>query len=248
MGSSEHLASKRSSSWMVDTGLLALRVTAGGLLAGHGAQKLFGSFGGNGLEGTAGWLESMGFKPGKAWAGMAGISDLGGGMLTALGLLHPIGPIALHGAMATAARHAHWGKPIWVTEGGAELPVLYMASGLALGLTGPGRFSVDRLMGISVPKKVTALATIAVLGGIMAGEQMRSEDSTEQSESTSAAADESLASAESESGVQAMIIDEVIVEDVVIGSEPAPMTDLSPESMMTVEDVLNGERRSGENA
>jgi uncharacterized membrane protein YphA (DoxX/SURF4 family) len=91
-----------------DLGILALRLGAGGLLAGHGAQKLFGSFQGPGLAGTAGWLESMGLRPGKAWAGLAGVSELGGGALTALGLGGPLGPIALQGAMATATRQAHW--------------------------------------------------------------------------------------------------------------------------------------------
>src|SRR5687768_2244305 len=74
-----------------DLGLLALRVTAGGLVPGHGAQKLFGAFGGHGLEGTAGWLESIGMKPGKVWAALAGASEFGGGTMTALGLGGPIG-------------------------------------------------------------------------------------------------------------------------------------------------------------
>src|SRR5688572_23388419 len=82
----------------VDLGLLALRLTAGGLLAGHGAQKLFGAFGGHGLEGTAGWLESIGLRPGKPWATLAGLSEFGGGALTALGLGGPLGPVALQGA------------------------------------------------------------------------------------------------------------------------------------------------------
>src|SRR5687767_13895981 len=63
---------------MADLGLLGLRLTAGGLLAGHGAQKLFGKFGGYGLEGTAGWLESIGLRPGKPWATLAGASEFGG--------------------------------------------------------------------------------------------------------------------------------------------------------------------------
>src|SRR5262245_66098491 len=126
-----------------DLGLLALRVTAGGLLAGHGAQKLFGAVGGHGLEGTAGWLESIGLKPGKFWAAMAGTSEFGGGTLTALGLASPVGSIAMQGAMATAARKVHWNKPIWVTAGGAEVPLLYSSIGIALGLAGPGRYSLD---------------------------------------------------------------------------------------------------------
>ncbi len=106
-----------------DVGLLILRLTVGGLLSGHGSQKLFGWFGGYGLKGTAGWLESMGLKPGHLWATGAGASEFGGGMLTTLGLFHPLGPIGTIAAMIMATAKAHWGKPIWVSEGGAELPV-----------------------------------------------------------------------------------------------------------------------------
>ncbi len=158
-----------------DLGLLALRVTAGGLMAGHGAQKLFGAFGGYGLEGTAGWLESMGLKPGKAWAAAAGGGEFGSGMLTALGLLGPIGPISMFGPMITAWATAHAGKPIWVTSGGAELPLMYLATATALGFTGPGRFSLDRMIGIKVPMAVTAITAAGVAAGIAASILTREE-------------------------------------------------------------------------
>ena len=155
-----------------DLGALVLRATAGGLLAGHGAQKLFGSFGGGGLEGTAGWLESMGFVPGKEWAMMSGLSEFGGGVLTALGLFHPIGPIGTVGAMSVAIRHAHWGKRIWVTEGGAELPITNLAIAFALTMVGPGRYSLDHLLGIRVPTGLVLAAAGAVALGIAASEQV----------------------------------------------------------------------------
>jgi putative oxidoreductase len=153
-----------------DAGVLLLRLTAGGLMAGHGAQKLFGWFGGYGLEGTSGWLESMGMKPGRRWAIAAGGSEFGGGLLTALGLMHPIGPISMLGSMAVATRKVHWGKPIWVTEGGAELPVINIAVGIALSLVDPGRFSADRAVGLQVPKSVSMMALVAVLLGVLASE------------------------------------------------------------------------------
>src|SRR5215210_7559944 len=100
---------------MKDLALLILRLTFGGLMAGHGSQKLFGWFGGHGLKGTTGWLESMGFRPGKPWAILASLSEFGGGVLTALGALNPIGPLTTMGAMEMATAKVHWGKPIWVT-------------------------------------------------------------------------------------------------------------------------------------
>ncbi len=137
---------------IADLGLLILRLTVGGLLGGHGSQKLFGWFGGYGIKGTAGFLESMNFKPGHLWAGAAGASEFGGGALTALGFLHPLGPIGTLAAMIVASVTAHAGKPIWAAEGGAELPVTYIASALALALSGPGRFSLDSLFGIRLPR------------------------------------------------------------------------------------------------
>lgn len=156
-----------------DLGQLALRLAVGGLLAGHGAQKLFGWFGGHGLEGTGGWLESIGFRPGKPWAAAAGVSEFGGGALTALGLLHPLGPIATLGAMAIAAIDVHGGKPVWVTEGGAELPITNMAAATALALSGPGAFSLDRALGLRVPKAVAALALLGVAAGVAVAETRR---------------------------------------------------------------------------
>ena len=95
---------REESSTINDIGLLILRLTVGGLLAGHGSQKLFGWFSGPGLKGTAGWLESLGLTPGTPWATVASTSEFGGGMLTTLGFLHPLGPLGTLGATAKA----HW--------------------------------------------------------------------------------------------------------------------------------------------
>ena len=156
-----------------DVGLLALRLTVGGLLAGHGAQKLFGSFGGYGVEGTAGWLESMGLKPGKLYAYLAGGGEFGGGVLTALGLLGPLGPIINFGPMVTAWATVHSGKPIWVTSGGGELPLINLAASTALAFTGPGRYSLDRMLGIKVPRVLPALTAASVVAGIVGSLTMR---------------------------------------------------------------------------
>jgi putative oxidoreductase len=160
---------QEESSTMRDLGLLILRLGVGGLLAGHGSQKLFGWFSGPGLKGTSGWLESLGLKPGTAWATAASSSEFGGGVLTTLGFLHPLGPLGTMGAMIMATAKAHWGKPIWVSQGGAELPVTNMAAALALTLTGPGRFSLDSLFGIRVPRALVIAAAIVEAATVAIG-------------------------------------------------------------------------------
>jgi len=156
---------QKESSMMRDIGLLILRLAVGGLLAGHGSQKLFGWFSGPGLKGTAGWLELLGLKPGTPWATVASASEFGGGVLTTLGFLHPLGPLGTMGAMIMATAKAHWGKPIWASAGGAELPVINMATALALILAGPGRFSLDHVLGIRLPRAL--VIAIAIVGAAM---------------------------------------------------------------------------------
>jgi putative oxidoreductase len=141
---------------------LILRLALGGLLAGHGAQKLFGSFGGPGLEGTAGFMESLGLKPGSRWATLAGLSEFGGGTLTALGLGGPLGPLGIIAAMTMAATKVHADKPIWATEGGAELPVTNIAAATALMMDGPGKVSLDEALGIRVPGWIAPLGLAAI--------------------------------------------------------------------------------------
>jgi putative oxidoreductase len=142
---------------------LIVRLAQGTLMAGHGAQKLFGSFGGPGLEGTSGFMEMLGLRPGRPWAFVAGLSEFGGGVLTALGLLNPLGPLGVIAAMSMATTKAHWGKPIWATEGGAELPLLISLISGALLLSGPGKYSLDRALGIRLPAWVTPLGLVVII-------------------------------------------------------------------------------------
>ena len=142
---------------------MIVRVAQGSLMAGHGAQKLFGSFGGPGLEGTSGFMEMLGMRPGRPWAYLAGLSEFGGGVLTALGLFNPLGPLGVIGSMSMATRKAHWGKPIWVTEGGAELPVLNIAISTALMIREPDRYSLDRVLGIRLPRWVGLVGLVVVI-------------------------------------------------------------------------------------
>jgi putative oxidoreductase len=154
---------------MRSIGVLIVRLVVGGLLLGHGAQKLFGAFGGGGLEGTTGWLESMRLRPASLWARAAGGSELFGGLLTMLGFLNPIGPILAMGSMAMAWAKVHLGKPVWVTEGGAELPLTNMAVLSALTLAGPGKLSIDGLFGIRLPRWIGATALAGVFAALWWG-------------------------------------------------------------------------------
>jgi putative oxidoreductase len=146
----------------MSTGLFVLRVVVGLLLAGHGAQKLFGKFGGYGLEGTGGWFHSIGFRPGARMAFVAGLSELVGGLLLALGLLTPLAAAAVIGTMTVAAS-THLPKGLWGQNGGYEQPLTYAVVAAALAFTGPGDASVDNLLGIEDWSGVaTGIVAIAV--------------------------------------------------------------------------------------
>jgi len=164
--------SRSRSSRLNEAAPLIVRVAQGSLMAGHGAQKLFGSFGGPGLEGTSGFMEMLGMRPGRPWAYLAGFSEFGGGVLTALGLLNPLGPLGVIASMSMATRKAHWGKPIWVTEGGAELPLLNIAVSTALMIREPDRYSLDRALGISLPRWVGPLGLVGIILTVLFAEQL----------------------------------------------------------------------------
>ena len=161
---------------------LIVRLVQGSLMAGHGAQKLFGSFGGPGLEGTSGFMEMLGMRPGRPWAYLAGLSEFGGGVLTALGIFNPLGPLGIIGAMAMATRKAHWGKPIWVTEGGAELPLLNIAVSTALMIREPDKYSLDRVLGIRLPGWVGPVGLVGILLTLLYAELETDESPPEQEE------------------------------------------------------------------
>ena len=146
-----------------DIGLLILRLVVDLLLAGHGAQKLFGWFGGPGLQGTTGWLRSLGLRPAPFWAIMAGISEFGGGLLLALGFLSPLASLGLIGAMLMAIILVHWDKGLWNANGGSEVPLTNLAAALALAFTGPGAYALDTVLGITLPEPLTLLVGLAMV-------------------------------------------------------------------------------------
>jgi putative oxidoreductase len=168
---------------MSNLAVLVLRVVLGALMAGHGAQKLFGWFGGYGLEGTGSWLESLGLRPGRPWAVAAGSSEFGGGTLMFLGFLNPLGPLGVIGAMSMAIAKVHGltGKPIWATSGGAELPLINTAIATAVMLNGPGKISLDRALGIRLPRSIVALVGLTIIA-VAVSIAMESETPPEETE------------------------------------------------------------------
>jgi putative oxidoreductase len=172
---------------------MLVRVVQGSLMAGHGAQKLFGSFGGPGLEGTSGFMEMLGMRPGRPWAYLAGLSEFGGGLLTALGLLKPLGPLGVIASMSMATRRAHWGKPIWVTEGGAELPLLNIAISTALIIRESDGYSLDRLLGIRLPAWVGLVGLVGIILTVLYAEPDKAAEQEVAQEGEQDAAREELA-------------------------------------------------------
>ncbi|MEU6810498.1 DoxX family membrane protein [Streptomyces sp. NPDC046831] len=128
-----------------DCGLLLLRLTFGLLMAAHGAQKVFGLFGGEGLAATGKGFAALGYHPGKLFAAVGGLSELLGGLGLALGLLTPLAAAALIGVMINAMATVTGAHGLWATEGGVEYSVCIAVVALAVAAIGPGRLAVDRL-------------------------------------------------------------------------------------------------------
>jgi putative oxidoreductase len=150
----------------MDTGLLIARMVVGSLMAAHGAQKLFGWFGGYGLAGTAGFFEQLGFRPGRFFAATAGTTEVVGGLLVAFGLLGPLGPALIISVMVVAMAAVHWQHGLFAQSNGIETPLLYAAGAAALALTGPGAYSIDAVLRLSWPSEVAWIAiALAVIGG-----------------------------------------------------------------------------------
>ena len=150
-----------------DIALLASRAVLGGYLAAHGAQKLFGTFGGHGIEPTAAAFERLGLRPGRVTATAAGLSELGGGLLTMAGLASPVGPAAIAGTMAVAGA-THRAAGPFAANRGYELPATNLAAAIALAAAGPGRYSLDSLTGLRLPRVVTGVVAISAVAGAAA--------------------------------------------------------------------------------
>jgi putative oxidoreductase len=150
-------------------GLLVARLVVGLLMAAHGAQKMFGWFGGHGLKVTGEFFVQLGFRQGRAFATMAAGTEIVSGLLIALGLLGPVGPALMLSVMIVAAVTVHWQHGLFAMSNGIEVPLLYATAAVGLATTGFGQYSVDAVLGIAnvFPSGFAWMALgAAVLGGI----------------------------------------------------------------------------------
>jgi putative oxidoreductase len=148
----------------MDIGLLVARVVFGLVMAAHGSQKLFGWFGGYGLTGTGGFLEQLGFRPGRTFAALAGGTEVLSGLLLALGLLGPIGPAAMVSVMVVATLTVHLPHGLFAQNNGFEVPLLYATAAVALALTGFGAYSLDALLGLDALWTTGVTVVVLALG------------------------------------------------------------------------------------
>lgn len=130
----------------LDLALLLIRLVIGLSFMAHGAQKLFGSFGGGGLKGTGGYFESIGIKPAVTMALIAGLSEFVGGTLLTLGLLTPLAGILIAGAMIVAILKIHGPNGYWLTQNGYEYCLAILVVVIALALSGAGQYSLDAIL------------------------------------------------------------------------------------------------------
>jgi len=156
-------------------GRLLLRATVGGFFVGHGTQKLFGWFGGNGLKATADGFGKLGLHPPKVQALAAGAAETGGGAGVALGLATPLSAAVLVATMLTAINRVHLKNGPWSTKGGYEYNVVLIAAALTIAELGPGRLSLDAARGRERAGAGWMLAALAAGAAGAAGAHLASE-------------------------------------------------------------------------
>jgi len=150
----------------IDLALLILRITIGGLIFAHGTQKLFGWFGGRGLAGTHAMIQRQRLRPTWLWMWLAIFSEAGGGLLFALGLLSPLGALGIIAAMLMAMILVTWPR-FWGSQNGIEYNLLFVIPAIVEAVSGPGRYSLDALMGLMLPAPASFLVgLLLVLIGI----------------------------------------------------------------------------------
>jgi len=136
-------------------------------MVGHGGQKLFGWWGGPGMNGWTQMIQKLRIRPAQPWAWIAALAEFGGGILLALGFLSPLGSLAIAGSMLVAIVTVHLSRGFWVGKGGYEFNLALIAAVAALALTGPGIYSLDQALRIHLPEPASVLnGTIALSVGV----------------------------------------------------------------------------------
>src|SRR6202049_3245850 len=154
---------------MTALGLLILRLGIGLILAAHGAQKLFGVWGGPGMAGWTQSVQRLRIRPAQPWAWVAALSEFGGGVMLGLGLLSPLGSLAIIGAMLVAVATVHLANGFWNGKRGYEFNLSLIVGAAAIAFTGPGTYSLDNALGIHLPEPVSLIVgTIALVAGVSA--------------------------------------------------------------------------------
>jgi len=155
----------------MNEGLFVARLVLGGMMAAHGAQKLFGWFGGGGNQKTTAGMARQRFTPAWFWTWVAAIGEFGGGLLLALGLFSPLGGFGVLGAMLVAIVASHLHKGFWNRNGGVEFPLMIAVPALALTLIGPRAISLDNLFRIALPEPISwvvlAIGTLLTVGAAL---------------------------------------------------------------------------------
>jgi putative oxidoreductase len=161
-GSETIRAERRVRPTNVNKGLLLVRVVVGALFVGHGCQKLFGLFGGDGMQAWTATVARAGIQPAATWATLAATAELGSGVLLILGLLTPLASALLIGDMLVAILKVHASKGLWSQQGGFEYNLVLIALLLAIGIVGPGMFSLDRRLPFALPRPVTFIVLMVL--------------------------------------------------------------------------------------
>ena len=146
-------------------GLLILRIIGGLTIAAHGAQKLFGWFEGPGPTKLSQGFAKQGFKPAWLWVCLVILGELGGGLSVAFGFLTPLGAAGIFAAMFMAIFKSHWKNGFFNSKRGIEFPLQLLAIAVAIGIMGPGNYSLDAIFGIALPD--TLLFCVLALVGLL---------------------------------------------------------------------------------
>lgn len=154
----------------MDLALLVLRLVVGLVMAGHGAQKLFGWFGGSGVSGFTGMLHRVGLRPAGLWAGIAGVVETFGGAALALGVLTPLAAGLLIANLLMAILTVHWRNGFWNANRGFEFPLTLIAGLAAIGLAGPGGLALGpaSIVGLSPLVLFVAALALGLVGMLVA--------------------------------------------------------------------------------